>query len=69
MPRTEKQKQSQKEYRERNRAKCNAINLASRRRRYGEVGRDYAVNYYFKNRNYKGTDNMGKQLINLFKEL
>ena len=39
MVRTENQKKSQKEWRLRNRAKCNAINLASRKRRYNEVGK------------------------------
>lgn len=69
MPRTEAQKISQKKYRERNRAKCNAINLASRHRRYNEVGRVYANNYYYSKRNYTGTDNMGKYLCKLFSEV
>ena len=41
MVRTENQKKSQKEWRLRNRAKCNAINLASRKRRYDKVGKIY----------------------------
>ena len=67
--RSEAQKISQKAYRERNRAKCNAINLASRHRRYNEVGRVYANNYYYSKRNYTGTDNMGKYLNSLFFEV
>lgn len=69
MVRSEAQKLAQKRYRERNRSKCNAINLASRHRRYNEVGRVYGSNYYYKNRNYTGVDNMGKHLVNLFREV
>tara|TARA_R110002012_G_scaffold279076_1_gene466972 strand:- start:69 stop:278 length:210 start_codon:yes stop_codon:yes gene_type:complete len=69
MVRTENQKKSQKEWRLRNRAKCNAINLASRKRRYNEVGKIYQETYYVKNRNYTGVDNMGKHLVNLFREV
>lgn len=66
MVRTEAQKQSQKAWRIRNRAKCNAINLASRHRRYSDVGKVYQQTYYEKNRNYTGIDNMGKQLREMF---
>lgn len=80
MARSEALKLAQKRYRERNRTKCNAINLASRNRRYQEVGcvyakkyneekPNYARTYYQKNRNYIGIDNMGKQLNTLFMEV
>jgi len=69
MVRTEAQKQAQKRYRERNREKCNAINLASRHRRYNEVGRPYGQTYYQINKNYYGVDNMGKSLIRLFGDI
>ena len=69
MVRTEKQKQSQKEWRLRNRDRCNAINLASRKRRYNEVGKVYQETYYAKNRNYIGVNNMGKHLNELFREV
>jgi len=69
MTRTEAQKISQKKYRLKNRAKCNAINLASRHRRYSEVGKVYANTYYYAKRNYTGVDNMGKHLIDLFREV
>ena len=65
MPRTEAQKIAQKKYRLKNRAKCNAINLASRHRRYNDVGRVYANKYYYA----KGIDNMGKYLTKLFEEV
>ena len=67
--RTEAQKLSQKRYRLKNRARCNAINLASRHRRYNEVGKVYAVSYYYSKRNYTGDDNMGKHLVELFREV
>ena len=68
MPRSENLKLAQKRYREKNREKHNAINLASRHRCYERTGRIYARKYYLKNRNYTGVDNMGKQLIILFQE-
>ncbi len=80
MTRSEALKLAQKRYRQRNRAKCNAINLASQRRRYEEVGcvyakkyheenPNYAKTYYDNNRNYVGVENMGKQLNTLFMEV
>tara|TARA_R110001592_G_scaffold194506_3_gene442058 strand:+ start:371 stop:580 length:210 start_codon:yes stop_codon:yes gene_type:complete len=69
MPRTEAQKIAQKKYRLKNRAKCNAINLASRHRRYNDVGRVYANKYYYAKSNSQGIDNMGKYLTKLFEEV
>ena len=69
MVRTEAQKISQKKYREKNRAKINAINLASRHRRYDEVGREYGAKYYREHRNYVAVDNMGKYLNKLFSDV
>ena len=68
MPRTEAQKIAQKKYRLKNREKCNAINLASRHRRYKDVGRVYATKYYYAKSNSIGVDNMGKYLDKLFTE-
>jgi len=66
MSRTEAQKISQKKYRMANRAKINRINNTSRKRCYNAVGRAYQKEWYIKNRNYIGTDNMSKTLIALF---
>lgn len=69
MVRSEAQKLAQKRYRERNRAKCNEINLASRHRRYNEVGSVYQKKYYAEKKNYINTDNMGLSLKKLFAEV
>ena len=66
MPRSEAQKLSQKKYRDNNRAKINHINNTSRKRCYNKVGREYQKEWYIRNRNYVGTDNMSKYLIILF---
>ena len=69
MVRSEAQKLAQKRYRLKNRAKCNEINLASRHRRYNEVGSVYQRKYYEQNKNYINTDNMGLCLKKLFREV
>jgi len=66
MPRTEAQKLSQKKYRDKNRSKINNINNTSRKRCYDRKGREYQKEWYLRNRNYVGTDNMSKYLITLF---
>tara|TARA_R110001606_G_C15392647_1_gene651768 strand:+ start:1798 stop:2013 length:216 start_codon:yes stop_codon:yes gene_type:complete len=68
---SEKQKEANKKYREKNRQRVNDINRKSNKKRY-EENEDIRINksvYYFNNRNARDAENLGKAINILFEEI
>ena len=68
---SEKQKEANKKYREKNRQRVNDINRKSNKKRY-EENEDIRINksiYYFNNRNNRDAENLGKAINILFEEI
>ena len=66
MVRTEAMKLAQKRYVEKNRTRVNCINRNSQIRCYKSRGKEYAKEFYNRNRNSRGIDNMSKSLRDMF---
>ena len=66
MGRTEAMKKAQMKYRLANRERVNYINRTSQIRCYETRGKKYQKEFYMKNRNSRGIDNMSKSLVAMF---
>lgn len=69
MGRTQRTKESQIKYRMKNRELINRISRESMRRNYTEEKKEDKKLYYMKIRNYRGLDNIERDIRRLFVEV